>query len=216
MRVRALFMSFGVLLASSGFAVTLFDTDDFTNGSIRGWTNGQSGNGMSVSSGGQGGLADNFLRINSGSTNPPRLAGYNDDARYAGNYLTVGATGIRVSMTNLGSTDLNMRLVLFDSMGGQWTSTNAFDLAAGRSWTTTTFGLAESDLTLVQGSSTYTESMSSIMRIMFRHQSGLPGAQGTQVTGSAGFDKIEVVPEPASLCVLATGLLALRRRNRKN
>ena len=206
----------GLFLAgiSNAHAVTLFETDTFASNTTQGWTNGASGNGITVGTGGANGAADPFLRVESGPGFQTRLASYNESPRYTGDYVAAGATGFTASIKNFSSQQLSIRLVIFDGLAGMWTSTNAQIIEANADWSNRFFAFSPTGLTAVSGDGDFNAAMANVTRVMFRHQTGAPGFQGTIVTAAAGFDNIQVVPEPASMTALGLGIAALVRKKR--
>ncbi len=218
MSIPSKFLIGGIFLAGIAIApaVTLFETDTFASNTTQGWTNGNGGTGITLGTGGVGGAADPFLRVEGfGSTGSPnRLASYNESPRYTGDYLAAGATGFTASIKNFSSQQLSIRLVIFDGLAGMWTSTNAQIIAANADWSSRFFEFSPTGLTSVTGDGNFNAAMANVTRVMFRHQTGAPGFQGTIVTAAAGFDNIQVVPEPATVSALGLGIAALVRKKR--
>lgn len=203
-------------LASVGSAqVVLGQVDDFQDGTLKNWAGGDTR--VNVATGGPAGSGDRYLRINStgGSGGGSRLATFND-TQWAGNYTSAGITSIGVDLINLGSTALEIRLVLFyfGSPNARFTSTNAFTLAVGSGWRHAQFSMSESAMTRVGGTGIFNTMMGNMGRIMLRHDVGTPSSGGTAVVGSMGIDNVRAVPEPASIAVLLAGCAVLRRRRR--
>lgn len=207
--MRTAFLFFGLLAAAMSHAVVLFSPDTFESGTFQGW----GGNGPGIATEGALG-SSRSLHITSGAFGGGRnLATYNGSANYSGNWEAAGATGLRFWVKNLTSTPLNLRLVLFNSSGGQWTSTTGIGVAGNLGWTQYVLGI--NDLTLVAGSGTLSSTLQNVQKAMLRHDTGTPSAGGTNVDGSAFFDNIEVVPEPSSLLGMITlAGLALKRFRR--
>jgi hypothetical protein len=201
------------LAATSRAQIVLGQVDDFQDGTLQGWGGGASLS--NVATGGPSGAGDRFLQVQSfgGFGGGSRLATFNS-AQWTGDYAAAGVTAVSLFMRNLGQTDLAIRLVLFDLTGTdeRWTSTVAQPLVAGGGWQFMTFSVAESSLTRVQGTGTYANLMADVDRLMFRHQSGTPDAEGDSIAAIAGMDNVRAVPEPASLLALGLGVLFLRRR----
>lgn len=184
-----------ILTAISSEAADLFTVDTFSNGLTNGWTNGQGGNGISaMPDGGVSGPLDPYLRINSGGGSyPPKMAAFVEEARYVGDFLAIGATHVRVSLKSFSGPNLSMRLVIFDNMGAEWTSTVAKSVPAGSGWTTYDFPIGPSDITIVGGENDYPTALAGVFRFMFRHQVGSPSSNGSSVTASLGFDNIQII-----------------------
>ncbi len=211
----------GVLFCSAGSSraqILSGQVDTFQDGTMMGWGGGAALE--NVANGGPLGAGDRFLQVTSfgGSGGGSRLATFNG-SQWTGDYLAAGVTHISVQMLNRGNTELSMRLVLFDFSDGetQWTSTEAQLLPAASGWTLLTFPIAESALTMVEGTVNYTDTLSGVDRLMFRHQVGTPGTGGTPIATSAGIDNITAVPEPGVAAAIAFGLggLGLRLLKRR-
>ncbi len=203
----------------SGFAsaITLFSPDDFTNGDPAGWTGGN--NPTVAIGGGPNGAGDNFLQFAStggSGGSGSRLATYNVDPTWTGDYIAAGVTGIRFKMKNFGATDLQIRIGIFDGNFNFWTTTQAVSVLAGSDWTEHSFSLRQQDMTSFAGTTTYASTFSDVARVLIRHQSGAPaGTGGAQaINASVGLDRVEAVPEPATMSALALGLVAIARRRR--
>lgn len=210
---RALVALSTALLASTSFAqIHQGLTADFQDSTTNGW---QGPNVFNTGSGGPTGANDKFLGVTSdGSGQGGRLATYNT-GDWLGNYQSAGVTSITMMIKNFNTVSLEMRIVLFDAVShARWTSTTPAIIAANAGWNTATFSLAESDLTRVQGTSSYQDVITNVERLMIRHDAGTPSAGGTAITGEMGIDNIQAVPEPTTIATLTLGTLALLRRKK--
>jgi hypothetical protein len=204
------------------FSATVGQVDTFQSGTTAGWFAGGLGMGMVppvpphvVFGGGPAGAGDNYLLITAigGSDAGSRLVAINV-AQWAGNYLTSGISGITMDLINLGNSDLNIRLLLEDPMGGppvdEAVSTNGFFLPTGGGWTHAFFPISSSDLTAVDGSVNAVLANTTLLRII----NSPTATDATTVVGVLGVDNITAVPEPATWLPLTAGLvvLAVRRR----
>jgi hypothetical protein len=198
-------------VVSSARAVILFTPDTFTDGTVQEWYGGDTV--MNVDNG-QGGTADRYITVatNSGGSAGSHLATHNAELRWSGDYISAGVTAVQVDMRNLGSTTLQMRLVLF-GLGNRWTSNTAVTLTPGSEWQHLTFPVSQSSLAHVLGAATYTDSLSNVTQIMFRHDGGTPSSGGETINGTLGIDNPMAVPSPGLVGLLAPlGALSLRRR----
>ena len=203
---------FGVAaLSAPALAIQIGTRDTFQDLTAQDWFGASP---VNVASGGPAGASDAFLQSTSvgGSGPGSRLAIYNGEPRWVGDYLAAGVTALETDMVNFGSTTLEMRAVFFSASGARYTSRNAQLLAADGQWHHLTFNLDSASLFSVLGSDTYAQCMSNVSRVMFRHDAGAPSSTGTAIATVAGFDNITAVPAPAGF--LALGALALVRRRR--
>jgi len=198
--------------AASARAIVIGTLDTFQDLTTQSWMGALPQN---IASGGPAGAGDAFLEATStGGAGPgSRLAVNNLDPRWNGDYLAAGVTSLELDMVNFGTTPLEMRAVFFSTSGARYTSTTALILPTDGLWHHLAFSLDEASLTRVLGSDTYAQCMSSVARLMFRHDSGSPSSGGTPIATTAGFDNILAVPAPGgALLMLVAGLGAARRR----
>lgn len=190
-------------------AISLSSMNDFEDGSLQNWAGGSAPTNVS---GGQ--ASNNALEISASGGN---LATFSSSAEWTGNYTAAGVTGIKAWFKNTGSNPLGIRLVLFSASNQsiRWTSSTALVLS-GSDWVEHTFSISQANLTSVGASAPFGGSLSSITRMMFRHDPTGPSSNGSAVTGSMRIDNIQAVPEPASIVVLTTAMLGLLRRRRNS
>ncbi len=150
-----------------------------------------------VADGGPEGAGDAFLEITAQGGNGPgsKLAVFNSDISWTGNYLDLGANAIEVDMRNTSGGALSMRLVLFGngSTNDRWTSTEAFDLPSDGQWHSASFSMAEDALSRVRGNSEYGAALGDVIRVMLRHDTGTPSAGGSSISANVGLDNIRLV-----------------------
>jgi hypothetical protein len=197
--------------ASPASAIEIGVRDTFQDLTVQDWFGA---NPVNVANGGPTGVGDAYLGATSTGTSgqASKMAVYNGESRWIGDYLGAGVTSLEADMINFSSTTLEMRVVCFSATGARWTSHNSVLLAPDGQWHHLSFGLDSNSMVSVLGSDTYTQMITNVSRIMFRHDSGGPSAGGTAVAASAGFDNITAVPGPAGIAVLGLGLLLRRRR----
>jgi hypothetical protein len=208
-------------------AAVVGQTDRFESGTTEGWF---AGGGpfeqvppvppQVVGTGGPGGAGDGYLRVTAqgGSGPGSRLVAMNG-AQWAGNYSGQRLGAIGMDLLNSGTTDLTIRLLFEDPMGGPpanlaVTSFGA-TLPAGSGWTHVTFPITAADLMAIEGTALGALSGTTLLRIIHS-----PLAEvAVPVVGTLGIDNITVTPAPAGLVLAATGFLALaagKRRRRRD
>ena len=140
----ALLLLAGLLPVTPAAAVTLGQTDNFEDGTTQNWLVGLLGAPHpappeNIPSGGPAGVDDNYLLLTAVGGNGPgnRLTVINA-SQWAGDYLAAGITGIWMDVNNFGNTDLALRLLVADPLGGPPTnvafSTDPIVVPAGSGW----------------------------------------------------------------------------------
>jgi hypothetical protein len=216
----ALLLLTSLLPVTPAAAVILGQTDDFEDGTTQNWLVGLLGAPhpappQNIPSGGPAGVDDNYLLLTAVGGNGPgnRLTVINT-SQWAGDYLATGITGIWMDVINLGNSDLALRLLLEDPLGGPPTnvafSSDPIAVPAGSGWKPVKFSLNPADLTAGAGSVLTALTHATELRIFHSTAAGFPG---DPVAASLGVDNITAVPLPGTLLLLATGLglLAWRR-----
>jgi hypothetical protein len=157
--------------------VDTFDSD------TQGWIGGQTGTAHVATGGAGDGMG--YLSMPSA----PNVAAYNFDARWSGNYTSIGAGQIVVDLrVPEDMTELAIRVVLFgpDNTQQRWTSTVAQTVPADGVWRQYTFSLASADLVLTQVFNpplTHSQVMGNVLQLMLRHDPGAPSHGGESVSG---------------------------------
>jgi hypothetical protein len=218
--VGALLFS-GACAGSAQGAVVVGQIDTFEGTSTENWQVGSAGTGFSplhVASGGPGGAGDGFMRVRSNGNQFggafSRLAVFNEQ-QWTGSW-NGGFGGIRVDVTNLGATDVKLRLVLRDALNNTHVSKTPIDLPAGAGWRSGLWVLNGADFT--SSGSSLDAARANILEMRFvHHTADTGGLAGTIVLADIGVDNIEavVIPEPGvmGLVVGAMGLVVWRRRS---
>jgi len=191
-----LFLFVGIA-SSAQVTLGLGQVDNFEDGTVQGWIEGGSSPNppTNQSTGGPNGVGDHFLQnISSGSGGAgSRMIMFNQ-TQWQGNYISAGITFIHASVRNSSaSATLHLRCVfiLGTAMSGTaYASTIAVDVAAGSGWQQVTFPISISDMTLVQATDTYSNTMTgvNIFRIL---SSASPSIVGDKIAATLDIDDIQ-------------------------
>jgi hypothetical protein len=183
--------------------VVLGQTDDFQDGTTQGWGNGfGAGSAVTNQPGGQGGASDRYLRVVSdGSGSEGKLVVFNT-TQWTGNYTTAGVGSVAADVTNLGATDLALR-VWVEGPGGWFVSTTPVLLPAGSPWRPALFPVTPGALTAVSGATDVNATLAAVSRLRIYH-SPTATAPGPSIVASLGLDNITAGPPPASYDLTAT------------
>lgn len=204
----------------SAGAVTLGQVDDFEDGTTQGWAVAfGSGGGahpappQNVASGGPGGADDNYLLLTAlgGGGAGSRLTAANG-LQWGGDYLAAGVDGVEMWVSNLGSTDLFLRLLLEDPSAGPPEnvafSADPIVVVAGSGWQKITYSLAEADLVATVGTVGGALAGATFLRLFHGVYDGFPGES---TLAHLGIDDIRAVaggaavPEPSTWALMIAG-----------
>ena len=171
--------------------------------------------------GGPGGATDPFLSmVATGGSGPgSRLAAQNF-GEWSGDYLAAGIDRIEMDVRNFGNTDLFIRLLFveFGAMGPVNAAfTDARFVAGSSGWGTIAFNIDPGNLTALIGTAAGALSNAQELRIYHNPDPGFIPGQIPPVVGNLSVDNITAtaVPEPATLLLVAAGLVCgVRRRSR--
>jgi hypothetical protein len=202
-----------LLLASvADAAIQLGRLDDFQNGTTQGWAGGSSP--TNIATGGPAGTGDRFLRINTANG---KLATFN--ATWGGDWLAAGVTQVAMDLNNLGTTELEIRLLLVDAgvHGGNFTSAHSLVLPAMSGWVHAVFSLAPDQMAYIGGgvgSGVLSDTLAHVDRLLIRNDPGAPSPAGEapSITGTLGLDNLHAIPEPTAAAALLIGAAAMMRR----
>ena len=210
----ALFILWVLLFETTASAVLVGQVDDFEDGTTMGWTKGAPSPNPPTNSatGGPLGVGDNYLQnISSGSSREAggKMTMFNN-VQWTGNYLTAGVTQIDAMMTNLGSTPLSMRVAIEGASDQRYASNTAIVLPADSAWYGLSFDLTAAGLVLVGGSNTLNTVLSNVTKFRII-SAAAPSWHGDPIPATLGVDNITATPEPATICLLGFGAIALRK-----
>lgn len=214
----------GILIAPSVAAASIVagQVDDYEDGTVQNWTGSFVGPPTNVATGGPAGAGDNYLQVISTGGGGPgsKLATFNDNGQWAGDYIAAGVTSIQADMRNFSASgaDLEMRLLFPSGAGGNFTSTLSQNLPADGAWHTLTFDLSAADLSYVGGNpANLSFTLQNVARILFRHQPGAPTGPGVGVpiVAEAGIDNVRAIPEPATALLIGLGAFILGKSRRR-
>ena len=212
-----------LLMVGSAPAVTLFQLDDFSAGTV-GWEVGVASNDppTTADTGLSGGP---FLSYSSSGTSgaDSRMIMWND-AQWAGDYVGAGIVGISFDALSTDSDPVDFRFA-FNGPGG-WFVTPSIridDFAAGPDLGGFFLPIAEADLTHVTGGSgNYLATMSDVSRMEMLSATDLPTIgnvpevlRGDVINSTLLVDNIRAIPEPGSVALAFLAGLALAARRRR-
>jgi hypothetical protein len=163
-----------------------------------------------VATGGRQGDGDAFMLLSStGVPGAGGKLGVTNFSQWARNYATSGITSITMHVNNFGSTDLSLRLMFEDPMGGppanQAISALPITVAANSGWRHISFPILESNLLALNGTVGGALPNTTWLRIFSGSDPIFPGPD---VAASLGVDNINAVPEPSSVILVVTGIAA--------
>lgn len=173
------------------WGLSIGQQDTFEDGTTNGWSAG-----TNIGTGGPGGVDDKFLKVTGGASPLLTING----TQWTGNFLAAGIDGIALDAKNLGMTDLSLRLVFSDAGGNVAFSTIPYFLPMGRGWIP--IFLPATPAALTAGSGTVTAALLNTTALRLEAAFADPEA-------ALGVDNITATPEPASMVLLGSGLLAL-------
>ncbi len=194
----ALLAALGATVPTTASAVTLGQLDTFTSLTVEGWISGPAANPVPpfvAPTGGPAGGADPYLVLRAvGGSGPGSRLTVINEAQWTGDYVAAGIAGIRMDLTNLGSTDLSVRLLIakvppFSSPSDQ-VITPPVQLPSGSGWTRVVFSLAPDDLITLTGDPAVALAGATEVRIFHGVAAAFPPLA---FTGSLGVDNLEAV-----------------------
>lgn len=220
------------LLSPLTWGISVGQIDNFNGGGptdTAGWIVGAAGAPQPlapptiIANGGPNGAGDGFLQLTStGAIGPgSRLTALNL-AQWSGDYTSAGVLGITMDINNFGPNPLHLRLLLgdlnaaFSAFDNFAISTDAVVINPGSGWQRVSFGVANTSLTEIFGSTEAALAGVDVLRIFHNPNAAFsgPGNAIPAIEGLLGVDNISAVPLPPALFMFAAGLLGLWRQRR--
>ncbi|WOO39379.1 PEP-CTERM sorting domain-containing protein [Rubellicoccus peritrichatus] len=210
------------LVSFEASAISIGFSNDFST-DVEGWQHGNvtSDSPTRIATGGPGGGSDPFMQFASG-TGVARLAAFNTDSGWTGDYTTAGVTGISLDVNNTGATALDLRFAI-TGPGGGWVSTNSVSLGAGSGWTSILIPIDAGSLTATGAAGATAagtnvgQTLGGVTQLRLISSAGGANFRGDAITATLGVDNVTAVPEPGTyamiLGALGLGFAAYRRRS---
>ncbi len=182
---------------STADAQQVGQTDDFSNETTQGWSDGASSPNPPtlVMSGGPQGVNDAYLETtSSGVTGPGGRQVVFNLSQWTGDYLAAGIEAVSVDVLNTGSSNVSMRLGVAETVSSP-TATNRFITTSTQpvfnsgGWQTITFDITESAMTNAGGSLTYAQVLASVAEMRIYVSVPLTW-QGVNIESTLGLDNI--------------------------
>ncbi|MDM7916533.1 MAG: hypothetical protein QUU85_14910 [Candidatus Eisenbacteria bacterium] len=196
------------IFTGPAFAVAVGQVDDFEDGTTMGWHVGlpHPVPPQNMPDGGPLGDGDNFMLIAAIGGNGPgsKLAVIND-AQWAGDYTGAGVITIEMDVNNYSETDLYLRLLFEDPIGGPPADaaiTDAIVIPAGSGWTHASFPVTASDLTVLLGEFDTLLSNTTAIRIFHSPEPVYPPPP---VIARVGIDNIGALGAPTATAASTWG-----------
>jgi hypothetical protein len=197
-RRLAPFLLSAVGLATASWAITLGQIDDFEDGTTMGWTEGifSPNPPTNVPTGGPEGAGDSYLQnVSSGSIFAGGKMVMFNQTQWAGDYIAAGVTGIELWMANLGADSLFMRVGVQGALT-QFVSTVSVPLAPGSGWQNVSFNLTTAGMSLVSGTASLSQVLSTVTDLRILSAKLAPSWQGDRIAATLGVDHITATFDP--------------------
>jgi len=161
-------------------------------------------------SGGPAGAGDAYMVVTASEANGAgsRVVAINT-TQWAGNYLAAAVGSISMDLINLGQSDLTIRLLFEDPMGGPpvdeaVTTFGAF-LPAQSGWQHFVFPVLGPNLTAIEGNAWAALANATLLRIVNAPSAG-DAVQQIGILGVDNIASVAAVPEPSTILLCLAGL----------
>lgn len=198
--------------------ITLGQVDDFqinTSGDeTLGWTRGVNAPQYPflVATGGPEGN-DAFLEVpTTGTSGSGSRINFFNASQWTGNYVAAGVTEITAEIADFGTTPLYMRIAFQDAFGTEYGSTNYDLVPADGLWHPVSFDLSPAGLTLLQGSETAEQALTTVGILRVLSNAEMPSFRGDVLPNVLGMDEVTAVPEPGAFGIPIVLAAVFRRR----
>lgn len=204
-------------LALTGWAQAVVpgQIDNFQDGTVQGWANGDvppTPPVLNVATGGPGGAGDRFMQISSiGGTGPGgRLTVFNRD-QWLGNYVGQGITAVEMDLNNFSDVAVSIRLGFKQAVGpgSPGYVSPAFVLPAGSGWQHVVFSIDMATMIAIGSPDNFNSFFSGNFGEVRIINSVNPDLNGDPIVAQLGIDNIHAVPEPATFALATLGLVGL-------
>jgi hypothetical protein len=189
-------------LGANARAVTFGQLDDFQDGSTMGWQQGFNATQptANIADGGPVGAGDHYLNnVSTGGFGASSRQVMFNNAQWAGDFVGAGVTRINAMLANFGTTTLYMRVALEGgSTFSQYGSTNPIVLPPdGGVWHAETFDLTTASMSVISGTDSLANTMSSVVQFRMLSSQVAPTFQGADaIASSLGVDNARALTLP--------------------
>ena len=170
---------------------------------------------------GPGGGGDHFLLTRANGVPGPggRLAVFNEDSDWLGDYVELGVSAIEVDLRNFSDRPLSIRFAIQGLSAANVThravSSTVVVLPAFSQWISTRFAIGAMTLTGSRITDEPLVALRNVTQVRLIHNPA-PEFAGVIISGGLGVDNVRLIPEPDAglLLVVAIPFIFARRRGR--
>lgn len=171
--------------------------EDFSDGTTAGFISGATIS--NPGTGGVGGDGDGFLRIARPDTLPGFIGAFNPGPDYTGNYLAAGVTRIIFQLNDVEG-DQAFEIHLAIGNGGNFWQHNTGFMPPEQSWEGFKVDLSDSlNFTQIIGTANYTLALTTVDRILWRHDLAPYVFMPDPISGQVGLDRIVLTGDAAGI-----------------